>query len=33
MRSFNIQAELATVMAFGLVAGCWGFLIALPMFS
>ncbi len=33
MRNFDIQAEFATVMAFSLVAGCWGFLVALPMFS
>lgn len=31
MRKFDVQAEIATIMAFGLIAGCWGFLIALPM--
>ncbi|CAJ0856321.1 hypothetical protein AMST5_00913 [freshwater sediment metagenome] len=33
MRTFDIQAEIATVMAFGLIAGCWGFLVALPLIS
>jgi hypothetical protein len=31
MRKYDFQAEIATIMAFGLIAGCWGFLIALPM--